>query len=257
MKFKIIDGNYKKEGLRIYEDTCPTLSARDYKEPKMVIMYEENNRGGIIQINPSTESGGSQPYQQNRIYDSQGIIPTLSKGNGGNTVPMIQVKSLQGNDEMPTMRSGGKSSFTKQHAHDIIVIQKTGGYCTTIKNNETGTLQSGGSNVMDKVPNIVAQIGRYNDDGTTEQKLEVNATDTTNTLTGVQKDNMLLLEGSIRRLTEIECERLQGFKDNHTKFGNYNGVVKEISKTQRYKLCGNAVTVDIVELIGKKLIKNF
>jgi len=62
---------------------------------------------------------------------------------------------------------------------------------------------------------------------------------------------------NIRRLTEIECERLQGFKDNHTKFGNYNGTVKEISKTQRYKMCGNAVTVSIVELIGRKLIKNF
>jgi len=35
--YKIIDGNYKKDGLRIYDDCCPTLSARDYKEPKMVL----------------------------------------------------------------------------------------------------------------------------------------------------------------------------------------------------------------------------
>lgn len=45
-KYKIIDANYKKDGLRIYEDECPTLAARDYKEPKMVLMYEENNGGG-------------------------------------------------------------------------------------------------------------------------------------------------------------------------------------------------------------------
>lgn len=57
----------------------------------------------------------------------------------------------------------------------------------------------------------------------------------------------------IRRLTEIECERLQGFPDDWTKFGDYDGVVKLIPKTQRYKMCGNAVTVDIVRIIGERL----
>ena len=61
-----------------------------------------------------------------------------------------------------------------------------------------------------------------------------------------------LLDG-VRRLTEIECERLQGFPDNWTQYGNYNGTIKPIAKTQRYKLIGNAVTVDIVELIAKRL----
>ena len=61
-----------------------------------------------------------------------------------------------------------------------------------------------------------------------------------------------LLDG-IRRLTEIECERLQGFSDNWTQYGNYKNTIKRISRTQRYKLIGNAVTVDIVELIAKRL----
>ena len=61
-----------------------------------------------------------------------------------------------------------------------------------------------------------------------------------------------LLDG-IRRLTEIECERLQGFSDNWTQYGNYKNTIKRISRTRRYKLIGNAVTVDIVELIVKRL----
>ena len=65
-----------------------------------------------------------------------------------------------------------------------------------------------------------------------------------------QENNLL---GGVRRLTEIECERLQGFPDNWTQYGNYNGIIKPIAKTQRYKLIGNAVTVDIVELIAKRL----
>jgi len=65
-----------------------------------------------------------------------------------------------------------------------------------------------------------------------------------------QENNLLC---GIRRLTEIECERLQGFPDNWTQYGNYNGRIRRISKTQRYKLIGNAVTVDIVTMIAKRL----
>jgi DNA (cytosine-5)-methyltransferase 1 len=60
-------------------------------------------------------------------------------------------------------------------------------------------------------------------------------------------------ERRIRRLTEIECERLQGFPDDWTKYGDYNGEIKEISRTQRYKMCGNAVTVAVVKAIAERL----
>ena len=48
----------------------------------------------------------------------------------------------------------------------------------------------------------------------------------------------------IRRLTPIECERLQGFPDNWT---------EGLSDTQRYKCLGNAVTTNVIEWIGKQL----
>jgi len=57
----------------------------------------------------------------------------------------------------------------------------------------------------------------------------------------------------IRRLTPIECERLQGFPDNWTRSGNYDGEIKLTPESQRYKLMGNAVTVNVVEAIGKQL----
>lgn len=138
----------------------------------------------------------------------------------------------------------------------------------------------------------------------TEQRLEPNSQGTTNTLTGVQKDNLILINSekkknylqwdasgkgynsqqdrafyetgymgtipstrtenkinvltntnAIRRLTEIECERLQGFPDGWTEYGNYDGKIKSIPKTQRYKMLGNAVTVDVVKAIGSRIIQ--
>ena len=57
----------------------------------------------------------------------------------------------------------------------------------------------------------------------------------------------------IRRLTPVECERLQGFPDNWTEYGDYDGEIKKVSDTQRYKTLGNAVTVKVVEEIGNRL----
>lgn len=92
-----------------------------------------------------------------------------------------------------------------------------------------------------------------------------------NTIDTNEKSRLIIEETNIRRLTEIECERLQGFPDDWTKYGIYEKQVwinkkegtfeivqnvYEIPKTQRYKMLGNAVTVRIVEEIGKKLIQN-
>ena len=73
-------------------------------------------------------------------------------------------------------------------------------------------------------------------------------------LTDPKHNNIGVFNGyRIRRLTPIECERLQGFPDNHTEYGNYEGEVKKMSNTQRYKQCGNAVTVDVVQAIAEKI----
>jgi DNA (cytosine-5)-methyltransferase 1 len=57
---------------------------------------------------------------------------------------------------------------------------------------------------------------------------------------------------SIRKLTPVECERLQGFKDNWTLVELDNG--KMMSDTQRYKQMGNAVTVNVVQAIMEEII---
>lgn len=62
--------------------------------------------------------------------------------------------------------------------------------------------------------------------------------DTDNYITGIAPQG----KTNVRRLTPIECERLQGVKDNYT---NY------VSDTQRYRMLGNGWTVDIIAHILK------
>jgi len=59
-------------------------------------------------------------------------------------------------------------------------------------------------------------------------------------------DMHTLIGSKIRRLTPIECERLQGFPDNFT---------EGVSDTQRYKQMGNTITVNVIQAILKTLIK--
>lgn len=83
--------------------------------------------------------------------------------------------------------------------------------------------------------------------GMTTQRLEVRGDSKSNTLTTVQKDNVVVQDIRWRALTPIECERLQTVEDNATLFGiDENGKQITISKTQRYKMLGNGWCVDTI-----------
>jgi DNA (cytosine-5)-methyltransferase 3A len=73
-------------------------------------------------------------------------------------------------------------------------------------------------------------------DNPIQRRIEAREDDKCGTLTSVTKDN-LVVGDRIRKLTPIECERLQGLPDNYT---------EEIAMTNRYKCLGNAFNVDVV-----------
>ena len=58
-------------------------------------------------------------------------------------------------------------------------------------------------------------------------------------------DQTLLNEGTVRRLTPVECERLQGFPDDWTAGQSYSA---------RYKQMGNAVAVPVVEWLIQNIV---
>ncbi len=102
----------------------------------------------------------------------------------------------------------------------------------------------------DGKPRIVcaAYRGRYNEDGSISQRLELRKDDKTNTITTVQKDNVLTKDQAYwRKLTPIECERLQTVPDNYT---------NHVSNTQRYKMLGNGWTIEVIAHILQNMEVN-
>ena len=171
----------------------------------------------VIQVNPDTRSGGRQPYQHDRIYDSSGIATALNLDSSRTQVFLSDPLHKFDKEKQPRVRES--------------CIVETDSNCSTITGNVAKN-----SNAQPWV-DLQLRDGR----------------DNRSTLRSGRTTELGFTGHSIRRLTEIECERLQGFPDNHTQFGNYDGVIKKIPKTQRYKLMGNAVTVDIVALVASRI----
>lgn len=112
------------------------------------------------------------------------------------------------------------------------------------------TMQGGNQEPKILESQIVAMRGRNPDNTSdrtagspTEQRLEVNMQGTSNCLTSVQKDNLLLEKPQyrIRKLTPRECGRLMGVSDE-----DIDKMAAVNSNTQLYKQFGNSIVVDVM-----------
>ena len=88
---------------------------------------------------------------------------------------------------------------------------------------------------------ITGKRDDYNKDLDIVQRIEPRLDEKSGCLTTVQKDN-IVLEPKYRKLTPLECERLQTVPDNYT---------SSVSNSQRYKMLGNGWTVDVIKHIFK------
>ena len=104
----------------------------------------------------------------------------------------------------------------------------------------------------------------YNTDIKREQRIELRGDEKTGALTTVQKDNLVVTDKYWRALTPKECERLQTLPDDYTMFGDFETdenvnktnddyFIKDLSKTQRYKMLGNGFCVDVIAHILRSM----
>jgi DNA (cytosine-5)-methyltransferase 1 len=83
---------------------------------------------------------------------------------------------------------------------------------------------------------------------TTEQTPKFNYEQALTLTQSEHKHNQCVLNAmTVRRLTEIECERLQGFPDNYT------NIKENCSSSARYKALGNSMAVPVMKWIGKRI----
>jgi DNA (cytosine-5)-methyltransferase 1 len=87
MEFEEREGVFDKSN-RVYDTQgiSPTLTSTSSDE-KII--------NKVIQLNPSKESNGNQPYQHNRVYDTKGIMTALDTDSGRKSVMIDDYKESQ------------------------------------------------------------------------------------------------------------------------------------------------------------------
>ena len=234
-------GTGGQQGL-IYGDDgiAPCLNAHSFADPMKI----KENFPKVKQIGTKFDSnGGTQPYQQDRVYDANGIVPALNCGKSDLIIKAGTWRTHKDGEGFREVQSGDCPTIPARAREDdsgqpVIRIETNYTYekvNETIRRNEFNEGEVKAMDLYNKTLRDVAPA-----------------------LTMPEHNGVSLFDGyRIRRLTPIECERLQGFPDDHTSLGNYDGETKPMSNTQRYKQCGNAVTVDVVEAVAKKCIPLF
>lgn len=188
------------------------------------------------------------PQNRERIY----LVGHLA----GRSIP--GVFPFGENDKLLDRKARGKGwrgrNFKTSLARTITArYSKMGSYDTYIVPKVAATLTGGGHSGGLHSDMTVIQLNSSKESNGRQPFQQNRVFDERGISPALTRHNSNYAISRMRRLTEIECERLQGFPDNWTQYGDYNGRIRRISKTQRYKLIGNAVTVDIVELIAKRL----
>lgn len=151
------------------------------------------------------------------LYDTKGKSPTLNGiGNGGG-----------GTNNIPKVLTN-KPIKVGMNVEQVKVV--TGGAFRGRAYDKDGKrMDRDGSSVANK----------------TKQMLELRKDNKSNAITTVGKDSVVASEDlTWRKLTPLECERLQTVPDNYT---------NHVSNTQRYKMLGNGWTVDVICHIFKNM----
>lgn len=225
---------------RIYENICPTLTSRDYKEPRSV--------GVVCNVNPSGKG------MNGNVYDSTGLSPTLTtnKGEGNKiAIPVLTPDRAEKRQNGRRFKEDGEPMFTLtgQDRHGIAIEVKEAtkqGYAECRVGVDTVNLS---------VPGSKTRRGRIG-------KEIANTLDTScNQGIFIQVSEELVIYAvwyekyqcyiAIRKLTPKECFRLQGWSDDYFEKAQFVN-----SDSQLYKQAGNGVTVTVIETIARKMNVN-
>lgn len=256
---KILNSTFMQEKKRIQmTDVCDTLLARDYKDPKCVPIEEEAEVKQLMNIMPTKTR---ENPNQGRVYDVNGIAPTLTKMDGGNREPMVidEIKVIgnympSNHDASRVVDIEGIAPTVKENYGTVTAIaepqmlepntcliqpkdrdykKKNQPREVHIESKDDGVshaLRTNGETMVME-PFVVASRGRNPENPSdrtagapTEQRLEPNFSGCTNTLTSVQKDNYVC-EPQIDKVAIVE-DQFPGSRDARI-YANYSPTLRQ------------------------------
>ncbi|MEO3696151.1 DNA (cytosine-5-)-methyltransferase [Lactococcus lactis] len=299
LKIKIVGntnnaGHGQKSAVYSADGIMSCLTATDYKQPKQIVVVNKEN---------------GMPRETNRVYSPEGLSPTLNTMQGGGREPKIAIKIKEATKQgFAVAELGDSINFSvpnsktrrgrvgKQVAQTLdtscnqaVIVQKQrgNGINGNVYDSKTAQDRHGVAVLRPVRTKYGKEIRKAYENGEVEEsrhnmtKLEPRQDGISNTITTVQKDNLLKVGGiytgtsdkfrskpmlglsrtlkankydagifdgvRIRKLTPRECWRLQGFPD-----WAFDKAQEVNSNSQLYKQAGNSVTVPVIYEIARR-----
>ena len=201
------------ERTRVFADgKAPTLQATDYKQPRTIAV---NQVGNII----DTKSFGGNP-QVGRVYGTDGLAPTLNTMQGGGREPKVLVRACLTPDREKKRQNGRRIKNDGEPSFTITSADRQGVAIEKVQPKE--------------------EFGRLGKQATVTTRPE-----------GLKTAILPVTDNlRIRKLTPLECWRLQGFTDEQF----YKAKDAGVSNSQLYKQAGNSVTVPVIKAIAERMV---
>lgn len=249
-------------------DIATPLMARDFKSGRDLVTVDaplsidlQQVTSKANRVTPSLEAPPLTPKGRpvafglsNELNAGEEFMPTLTKDTptGGGHPPMVFTQNQpEATRDLEGVIGVSESIKPEVKAYNVTFCDSNGlrqdrpnGGLYVNETDQANTLQAGN-------PSEKTVIAVHSGDGS----------DTSPALTagsrGVGEDGsgrhaFAVAPTGVRRLTPVECERLQGFPENWTAYDDQGN---PISDSVRYRMCGNAVTVTAVEWIIRRIIE--
>lgn len=252
------------ERMDLYEDVCGTLRSRMDGHPPLVLGSQQGGAALCEAVSPAiTAAAGTSGNNQPVLFENHGIdsrytgphevAPTMSAryGTGGNNVPLVsggtaESYCIAGNIIDREAHNGGNGfgyqpdiSYTLNTAdrHAVFSQQRSDEYAENgVTCTQAARQHKDATDLVCEAAGLDCRNGKENGDlcGTLQSK----------TAGGWSLNNVhpVRVRNLIRRLTPLECERLQGFPDGWTD-------IPAGSDSARYKALGNSVAIPCVTFV--------
>jgi DNA (cytosine-5)-methyltransferase 1 len=207
-----------------------TVDARHREDTRSIVWCRDRTGQPLIRVDDkqAKKDNGLRDKEENRIYSEQGVHPAITIAHYPGVCVSKKIQKV-GNIS-PSGHHNGDVYSTDGVSRTLCARDYKDPAKILIRNNT----KKGYAEARDGDALQLAQTGQ-NGPRVMRQKIP--------TMTNGNNIGVITNQYHIRKLTPVECERLQGFPDNWTKYGVGDEL---ISDTQRYKCCGNAVTVNVV-----------
>ena len=249
--YRVLDAQYfgvPQRRRRVFVVGC---ADGDWRSAAAVLFDKESLCGDLA--SSKTERQGSSLFSQGSVGNEGGEL-----GRG----------IVHCEDKAPTMMAANAPGRTGQAGEEenAIIVQQEIGFSHTQgldcqpSTRHFPTLRAEGNGMAVSIP-IHDKATRYrgggegrNNDGASNFLGVGDESDPMYSLT-TNDQHMVFKEGEhiVRRLTPIECERLQGFPDNYTQVHWKGKPAEECPSSHRYKALGNSMAVPVMKWIGMRI----